>query len=93
MTGIDFVDTIVVRRTVEKGTKIIPVKGIKPLKWAGKEFKKSQIERLEKAGDPVLASGKGTQKIRMSSMLTTHVPDTKGLKLLTGRGTGTRIGS
>ena len=28
----------------------------------------------------------------MSSMLTTHVPDTKGVKLLTGRGTGTRIG-
>ena len=45
MTGIDFVDTIVVRRTVEKGTKIIPVKGIKPLKWAGEEFKKKPDQK------------------------------------------------
>ena len=93
MTGIDFVDTIVVRRAVEKGTKIIPVKGIKPLKWAGKSFKESQEERIKEAGDPVLASGKGTQRIRLSSMMSTQVPDTKGLTLLTGRGTGLRIGS
>ena len=93
MPGIDFIDTIVVRRTVEKGTKIVPVTGIKPLKWAGKSFKESQQERLEKAGDPVLASGKGTQRIRLSSMMETQVPDTKGLTLLTGRGTGLRIGS
>ena len=93
MAGIDFVDTIVVRRAVEKGTKIISVKGIKPLKWAGKSFKESQLERLEKAGDPILASSKGTQRIRLSSMMTTQVPDTMGLTLLTGRGTGVRIGS
>ena len=92
MSGIDFADTIVVRRAVEKGTKIVSVKGIKPLKWAGKSFKESQLERLEKAGDPVLASGKGTQRIRVGSMMTTQVPDTKGLTILTGRGTGVRIG-
>ena len=92
MTGIDFVDTIVVRRAVEKGTKIVSVKGIKPLKWAGKSFKEAQQERIEKAGDPVLASGKGTQRIRLSKMMTTQVPDTKGVTLLTGKGTGVRIG-
>ena len=91
MPGIDFVDTIVVRRTIEKGTKIIPVKGIKPLKWAGKRFKEKELERLKSAGDPVIAARKGTEKLKLSSMKITQVPSSAGHILLTGRGTGVRI--
>ena len=38
MTGMDFVDTIVVRRTINKGTKIVSGK-VEPPNWAGKAFK------------------------------------------------------
>lgn len=91
MSGIDFVDTIVVRRTIEKGTKIVPVKGIKPLKWAGEGFKEKELKRLKSAGDPMIATRKGTGKLKMSSMKTTQVPSSTGHVLLTGRGTGVRI--
>ena len=91
MPGIDFVDTIVVRRTIEKGTKIVPVKGIKPLKWAGQSFKEKEIERLQKAGDPVLAARKGTEQMKLSAMKMTQVPNPAGHVLVTGRGTGIRI--
>jgi len=39
MVGIDFADTIVVRRTVEKGTRVIEER-VKKLTFAGTEFKK-----------------------------------------------------
>ena len=91
MPGIDFVDTIVVRRTIEKGTKIVPVTGIKPLKWAGQSFKEKEIERLQKAGDPVLAARKGTEQMKLSAMKMTQVPNPAGHVLVTGRGTGIRI--
>ena len=91
MPGIDFVDTIVVRRTIEKGTKIVPVKGIKPLKWAGQSFKEKEIERLQKAGDPVLAARKGTSQMKLNAMKMTQVPNPAGHVLVTGRGTGIRI--
>lgn len=91
MTGIDFVDTIVVRRTIEKGTKIIPVKGIKPLKWAGESFKAKEQERLKMAGDPTIAAKKGTAKLKLSTMKITQVPSSVGHVLITGRGTGVRL--
>lgn len=91
MSGIDFVDTVVVR-TIEKGTKKVSVKGIKPLTWAGQRFKDKELARLKKAGDPVLASMKGTAKLKLSSVKITQVPSPAGHVLLTGRGTGIRIG-
>ena len=91
MSGIDFVDSIVVRRTVEKGTKVISEK-VKPLNWAGKEFKEYEQKRLEKVGDIELSSGKGTKKILLSSMPQTQIPELKGHVLVSGRGTNVRIG-
>ena len=90
MPGIDFVDTIVVR-TMEKGTRIEPVKGIKPLKWAGESFKEKELQRIKKAGDPVIAARKGTEQLKLSSMMITQVPNPAGHVILTGRGTGVRI--
>jgi len=91
MVGIDFADTIVVRRVVDKGTKIIEEK-IKVANWAGKNFKQYEKELRELAGDRVLASCKGTKTLRIKQMRETTIPDTSGLLMSTGRGTGLRIG-
>ncbi len=92
MTGINYADTIIVRRSVEKGTRIIEEK-VHPLTWAGQEFKDLEHKRLEKAGNIKLVSGKGTKTFFMSSMADTQIPSLSGLALVTGRGTGVRIGS
>ncbi|MEX2312940.1 MAG: hypothetical protein WD650_03005 [Nitrosopumilaceae archaeon] len=91
MVGIDFTDTIVVRRVTEKGTKIIEEK-IKVANWAGKDFKKYEKKLRELAGDRGLASCKGTQTLRIKQMRETTIPDVSGLLMSTGRGTGLRIG-
>ena len=91
MVGIDFIDTIVVRRVAEKGTKIIEEK-ITGSNWAGKNFKQYEKKRRELAGDRGLASCKGTKTIRIKQMRETMVPDSTGLLMSTGRGTGLRIG-
>ena len=91
MTGINFVDTIVVRRTVEKGTRVIE-EPAKKSNWAGLEFKKYQKEKLNFAGDVGLVSAKGTRIIHLSQMRETKIPSTSGLFLSTGRGTGIRMG-
>ena len=91
MVGIDFVDTIVVRRSVDKGTKII-TEPVKKLNFAGKEFKKYQKEKQIHAGDVGLASSKGTGIIHLTKMYETQIPSLKGHHLSTGRGTGIRIG-
>ena len=87
MSGIDFVDTIVVRRSVEKGTRIIS-EPMKQPEWSGKSFKKSETKRLELAGDLWIMSGKGTTKIKLSEMSKAKTPDPKGHYIVTGRGTG-----
>ncbi len=91
MVGIDIADTIVVRRTIEKGTKVVEER-VKKLNFAGAEFKKYQKEKLKLAGDIGLASGKGTGIIHLSKMYETRIPSTKGLLMSTGRGTGIRMG-
>ena len=91
MSGIDFVDSIIVRRTIEKGTKIVTEK-VEPLIWAGKKFKEYEQKRLEKMGDIELSSGKGTKKIFLNSMPQTQIPELKGHVLVSGRGTSVRIG-
>lgn len=91
MVGIDIADTIVVRRTVEKGTKVVSEK-IKKLNFAGTEFKKYQKEKLKQIGDIGLASSKGTGIIHLSKLADTEIPSTKGLILSTSRGTRIRMG-
>ena len=91
MTGIDFVDTIVVRRTIEKGTKVVE-EPVKKLNFAGAEFKKYQHEKKRLAGHVGLASAKGTKRILYGKMLETQIPSIKGLSISTGRGTGIRLG-
>ena len=91
MVGIDIASTIVVRRSVEKGTKIIS-EPVKKLNFAGAEFKKYQKEKLKIAGDIGLASSKGTGIVHLSKMRETQIPSTSGLLMSTGRGTGSRMG-
>ena len=91
MAGIDFIDTIVVRRTVEKGTKVVEER-VKKSNWAGKEYKEFQKEKQKLAGDVGLASSKGTGIIHLSKMLDTQIPSIEGLALSTSRGTGIRTG-
>ena len=91
MVGIDFVDTIVVRRVAEKGTKIIEEK-ITGSNWSGKNFKQYEKKRRELAGDRGLASSRGTKTLRLKQMRETLVPDSTGLLMSTGRGTGLRTG-
>jgi hypothetical protein len=91
MVGIDIADTIVVRRTIEKGTKVVEER-VKKLNFAGAEFKKYQKEKLKLAGDIGLASSKGTSIVHLSKMYETEIPSTKGLLMSASRGTRIRIG-
>ncbi len=87
MTGIDFADTVVVRRTTNKGTSVIS-EPAKAKAWTGEEFKKAEVERLKLAGDLMIMSAKGTKRIKLSDLETTKTPDTKGYYISTGKGTG-----
>ncbi len=91
MVGLDIASTIVVRRTIEKGTRVVE-EPLKKLNFAGAEFKKYQKEKLKIAGDIGLSSSKGTGLIHLSKMYETQIPSTKGLLMSAGRGTGIRIG-
>ena len=91
MTGINFVDTIIVRRSTEKGTKIIK-EPAKKLSWAGNEFKRSQKKKQRLVGNVGLLSSKGTKMIHLDQMYETKIPSTSGLHLSTGKGTGFTIG-
>ena len=76
--GIDFIDTIVVRHSTERGTKTTD-KPVKPVTFMGKEHKKQDDERLKLAGD---------LKIKLSEMTKVKIPDPKGFYISTGKGTG-----
>ena len=89
MTAIEYADTIMVRRTVEKGTKVI-AEPLKKQNWVGQEFKKFEEERLKRAGDLSLSSSKGTRTFHLSEMDATKIPSTKGCYISTGKGTGLR---
>ncbi len=87
MTGINFQDTIIVRRSINKGTKVIE-RPLKKPNWQGAEFKKHEEERLHLAGDLMIMSAKGTSMIRLSKMQKSKTVDIKGRYITTGRGTG-----
>ena len=86
MSGIDFVDTIVIR-SIEKGTTSIK-ETVKPMSWAGAKFKKDQEEKIKKIKGLKIASGKGTTKIEIGKMVRTSIPSLSGHYISTGKGTG-----
>ena len=87
--GLDFRDTIIVRRSVQKGTKIIeePLGGST---FYDKEFDKKEENRLKLAGDLMIMSAKGTKKIRLSEMDRRKPTLPKGMSISTSKGTSTR---
>ncbi len=87
--GLDFRDTIIVRRTINKGTKVVE-EPLQKQNWAGKEFYDYEDKRLQLAGDLMLMSAKGTKKIRLSDMERTKPTLPKGMIISTGKGTSTR---
>jgi len=89
MTGINFIDTIVVRQTLERGTASVD-KPVLPVDFMGKETSKTNEERLKLAGDLRIMSAKGTSKIKLSEMQKEKTADLKGHYITTGRGT-TRV--
>ena len=88
MTGINCLDTIVVRHSLERGTASED-KPVLPAEFIGKQITKINDERLKLAGDLMIMSAKGTKKIRLSEMNKPTLPaDFKGHYVTTGRGTG-----
>ncbi len=86
MTGINFIDTIVVRQNLERGTASTD-KPVLPVDFMGKETSKVNDERLKLAGDLWIMSAKGTSKIKLSEMHKEKTVDLKGHYISTGRGT------
>jgi hypothetical protein len=85
--GINFIDTIVVRQNLERGTASTD-KPVLPSEFMGKQTTKVNDERLKLAGDLMIMSAKGTKKIRLSDLEKPTLPaDFKGHYLSTGRGT------
>ena len=85
MSGIDFVDTIVVRST-GKGTGSVK-ESLKSMNWAGSSFKKEQEEKLEKLKGLKIESAKGTSKIEIGKMYRTTLPNLEGHYISSRRGT------
>jgi hypothetical protein len=86
MTGINFIDTIVVRQNLERGTASTD-KPVLPVDFMGKETSKTNEDRLKLAGDLWIMSAKGTSKIKLSEMQKEKTVDLKGHYISTGRGT------
>ena len=85
--GINFIDTIVVRHNVERGTTSED-KPVLPAEFIGKQTTKINDDRLKLAGDLMVMSARGTKKIKLSEMQKPVLPaDFKGHYLTTGRGT------
>jgi len=87
MAGIDFVDTIVVRTSTNKGTSTTD-KPVLPSEFMGKQNESKSKELLDLAGDPWIISSKGTSKIKLSEMKRAKIIDVKGRYISTEKGTG-----
>ena len=86
--GINFIDTIVVRHTRERGTAS-ENKPVLPAEFMGKQTSKINEDRLKLSGDLMILSAKGTKKIKLSEMEKPTLPaDFKGHYITTGKGTG-----
>ena len=85
--GINFIDTIVVRHNVERGTASED-KPVLPAEFMGKQTTKANEDRLKLSGDLMIMSAKGTKKIRLSDLEKPTLPaDFKGHYITSGRGT------
>ncbi|MGV7226918.1 MAG: hypothetical protein ACQ9CV_08380 [Nitrosopumilus sp.] len=85
--GINFIDTIVVRRSLNKGTSST-YEPTSPSEFMGTQNKQNTDDRMKLAGDLWIMSGKGTTKIRLSDMRKPKSVDIKGHYISTGKGTG-----
>jgi hypothetical protein len=85
--GINFADTVIVRRSLNKGTSIIYEPTL-PSEFMGDQNKQKSQDRMDLAGDLWIMSGKGTSKIKLSEMRTPKTVDVKGHYISTGKGTG-----
>jgi len=86
MTGINYIDTIVVRQNLERGTAFTD-QPVLPAEFMGKETSKVNQDRLKLAGDLWIMSAKGTSKIKLSEMQKEKTVDFKGHFITTGKGT------
>jgi hypothetical protein len=85
--SIKFIDTIVVRHNVERGTSS-EEKPVLPAEFMGKQNTQANENRLKLAGDLMIMSAKGTKKIKLSELEKPTLPaDFKGY-ITTGKGTG-----
>ena len=87
MSGINFIDTIVVRRSLNKGTSSTS-ESTSPAEFMGGQNKEKTEDRMKLAGDLWIMSGKGTTKIKLSDMEKSKTVDIKGHYISTGKGTG-----
>lgn len=78
-----------VRRTVDKGTRIIE-EPLKKQNWTGEEFFDYEQKRLALAGDLMVMSAKGTKSIRLSTLNHKKPVLPKGFTISVEKGTGTR---
>ncbi len=83
----NFADTIVVRRSLNKGTSTI-YGPTSPSEFMGDQNKQQTEDRMKLAGDLWIMSGKGTSRIKLSEMRTPNPVNTKGHYISTGKGTG-----
>ena len=72
-----------------RGTGTIEV-DVGDLKFSGEEFKKIQAERKKAAGNRTVSTGRGTGRRLVGSKKSTASKSTKGVRRVTGRGTGSR---
>jgi len=85
--GINFIDTIIVRRSLNKGTFTTDEPTL-PAEFMGNQNKQNSEDRMKLAGDLWIMSGKGTSKIKLSEMREAKSVDIKGHYISTGKGTG-----
>ena len=85
--GIDFVDTVVVRRSLNKGTASTN-EPTSQAEFMGEQNKQNAMDRMKLAGDLWIMSAKGTSKIKLSEMREPKKVDTEGYYISTGKGTG-----
>jgi hypothetical protein len=83
----NFADTIVVRRSLNKGTSTIYGPTL-PSEFMGDQNRQQTENLMKLAGDLWIMSGKGTSKIKLSEMRTPKPVDIKGHYISTGKGTG-----
>jgi len=85
--GINFIDTIVVRRSLNKGTSSTD-ESTTASEFMGKQNTQNTEDRMKLAGDLWIMSAKGTTKIKLSDMEKSKTADIKGHYISTGKGTG-----